>query len=142
MASELNALASTTSMDLYKRLIRPNITQENLLGATRGFTVVWALLAMLFAMLASFAENLIQFVNIVGSLFYGTILGIFVTAFYFRRIGGTAVFIAAIISECIVLYCHLATDVAYLLYNFIGCTGVIVISAVLQPLLPAKPLQK
>lgn len=142
MASELNALASTTSIDLYKRLMRPNITQGNLLGATRGFTVVWALLAMLFAMLASFAENLIQFVNIVGSLFYGTILGIFLTAFYLRRIGGTAVFIAAIISEFIVLYCHLATDIAYLLYNFIGCAGVIAISAVLQPLLPAKALQK
>lgn len=142
MASELNALASTTSIDLYKRLIRPNVAPENLLGATRGFTVVWALLAMLFAMLASFAENLIQFVNIVGSLFYGTILGIFLTAFYFRRIGGTAVFVAAIFSEFIVLYCHFFTDTAYLLYNFIGCAGVIVISAVMQLLLPRQSSQK
>jgi solute:Na+ symporter, SSS family len=142
MASELNALASTSSIDLYKRLVRPDVSPEKLLGATRSFTVFWALLAMLFAMLASFAENLIQFVNIVGSLFYGTILGIFLTAFYLRRIGGTAVFWAAIVSEGIVLYCHQATDIAYLLFNFIGCAGVISISSVLQLFMPKQPLQK
>jgi solute:Na+ symporter, SSS family len=142
MASELNALASTTSIDLYKRLVRPLVTQESLLLATRGFTVVWALLAMLFAMLATFAENLIQFVNIVGSLFYGTILGIFLAAFYIRRIGGTAVFWAAIIAEVIVLCCHWFADIAYLLYNIIGCAGVIVISFVLQLFMPVQPLRK
>jgi solute:Na+ symporter, SSS family len=141
MASELNALASTTSIDLYKRLIRPQVRPENLLTATRGFTVMWAMLAMLFAMLATFAENLIQFVNIVGSLFYGTILGIFLTAFYIRRIGGTAVFWAAIVAEGIVLYCHWFADIAYLLYNFIGCAGVIIISFVLQMFMPRRPLR-
>jgi Na+/proline symporter len=138
MAGELNALASTTSVDLYKRSFRPNAEPENLLKASRWFTVLWALLAMVFAMLASFAENLIQFVNIVGSIFYGTILGIFLTAFYIKRIGGTAVFWAAIASELIVLYCFLYTDIAFLLYNIIGCSTVVFISALLQLLLPRR----
>ena len=77
MAGELNALASTTSVDIYKRSFKPQASNAHYLMASRVFTILWALLAMVFAMLASFAENLIQFVNIVGSLFYGTILGIF-----------------------------------------------------------------
>jgi solute:Na+ symporter, SSS family len=132
MASELNALASTTSVDIYKRSIRKDATQEHFLKASRWFTIAWAVLAMLFAMLASFAENLIQFVNIVGSLFYGTILGIFLTAFYIKRVRGTAVFFAALVSEVIVFYLHFYGDVAYLLYNIIGCISVIVLSLVLE----------
>jgi hypothetical protein len=93
---------------------------------------------MVFAMLASFAENLIQFVNIVGSLYYGTLLGIFLVAFYIRRIGGTAVFWAAIVSEGIVVYCYYYTEVAFLLYNVIGCVGVILISFLLQAFLPKQ----
>lgn len=128
MASELSALASTTSVDIYKRSVKPNADPIHFLKASRYFTVLWALLAMTFAMLASFAENLIQFVNIVGSLFYGTILGIFLTAFYIKRVSGTPVFIAALFSEAIVFYCHFFTDVAYLLYNIIGCFAVILLS--------------
>jgi hypothetical protein len=79
------------------------------------FTVLWALLAMVFAMLASFAENLIQFVNIVGSLFYGTLLGIFLTAFYVRHVGGTAIFCAALMGQTIIFYCYAFTDIAFLL---------------------------
>jgi hypothetical protein len=97
---------------------------------------------MVFALLATFAENLIQFVNIVGSLFYGTILGIFLTAFYVKRVHGTAVFWAAIISELIVLYCFKFTSVAFLLYNIIGCISVILISIFLEALLPNRLEQK
>lgn len=132
MAGELNALASTTSVDIYKRSINKSADPLHYLKASRWFTVGWALLAMIFAMLASFAENLIQFVNIVGSLYYGTLLGIFLVAFYMRRIGGTAVFWAAILSECIVVYCYRYTDIAFLLYNVIGCGAVIGISFLLQ----------
>lgn len=92
MAGELNALSSTTTVDIYKRSIKENGSPKHYLNASRWFTVAWALLAMVFAMLATFAENLIQFVNIVGSLFYGTILGIFLTAFYVKYVKGTAVF--------------------------------------------------
>lgn len=138
MASELNALASTTSVDLYKRMFNPDAPSAGLLKASRIFTVGWAVLAMVFAMMASFAENLIQFVNIVGSLFYGTILGIFLTAFYIRYVKGTAVFLAGIISELIILYCYYFTDIAFLHYNIIGCVNVIVVSIVLQTIMPSK----
>jgi hypothetical protein len=99
---------------------------------------MWALFAILFAVLASFAENLIQFVNIVGSIFYGTILGIFLVAFYIKYIKGTAVFIAALIAETTVLYCYFFTDLAFLLYNLIGCLVVVVVSSILQSILGTK----
>lgn len=130
MAGELNALASTTSVDVYKRSVRKEAPPEHYLKMSRLFTVGWALIAMVFAMLASFAENLIQFVNIVGSLFYGTILGIFLTAFYLKRVGGSAVFWAALISEGVVLYCYFATDIAFLLFNIIGCLCVMGLSLI------------
>ena len=138
MASELNALAATTCMDIYKRSINGKAPPIHYVKASRWFTVGWALLAMVFAMLATFAENLIQFVNIVGSLFYGTILGIFLTAFYIKRVQGTAVFWAAILAEGIVLYCYTSTDIAFLLFNIIGCSVVIIFSLVLQTMLPQK----
>lgn len=138
MAGELNALASTTTVDLYKRLLNRDASPKQLLLSSRLFTVGWALAAMVFATLASFAENLIQFVNIVGSLFYGTILGIFLVAFYFRRVNGTAVFIGAIVSECIVFYCYTFTSIAFLLYNIIGCVAVISIGSLVQLLIPRR----
>jgi SSS family solute:Na+ symporter len=132
MAGELSALSSTTAVDIYRRSINTNASPEHYLKASRGFTVMWALLAMVFAMLASFAENLIQFVNIIGSLFYGTILGIFLCAFYIKRVGGTAVFWAAIIAEGVVFYCYFFTNLAFLLYNIIGCIVVMFMAGLIQ----------
>lgn len=132
MAGELSALSSTTAVDIYRRSIHKNASPEHYLKASRSLTIMWALLAMVFAMLASFAENLIQFVNIIGSLFYGTILGIFLCAFYVKRVGGTAVFWAAIIAEGVVFYCYFFTDLAFLLYNIIGCLVVIFIAILIQ----------
>jgi solute:Na+ symporter, SSS family len=139
MAGELNALASTTCIDLYKRTIKPDAQPGHYVNATRIFTVLWAMLAMVFAVLANFAENLIQFVNIVGSLFYGTILGIFLTAFFIKRVGGTAVFVAAILSEALICYCYFFTDIAFLLYNLIGCATVVLFASGIQFFLPAQP---
>lgn len=139
MAGELSALSSTTAVDIYRRSINKNASPEHYLKASRSFTIMWALLAMGFAMLASFAENLIQFVNIMGSLFYGTILGIFLCAFYIKRVGGTSVFWAAIIAEGVVFYCYKFTDIAFLLYNIIGCTIVILVALVIQSMLPSQP---
>lgn len=136
MAGELNALASTTCMDIYMRSINKKAEPKHYVRASKWFTVSWAIMAMVFAMLASFAENLIQFVNIVGSLFYGTILGIFLTAFYVKRVHGTAVFWAALVAEGVVLYCYAFTDVAYLLYNIIGCMTVIILALIIQQILP------
>jgi len=138
MASELNALASTTTVDLYKRSREKEPSPEQCLRASRLFTIGWAILAIIFATLATFAENLIQFVNIIGSLFYGTILGIFLMAFYSKRVGGTAVFIAALLAEAIVLYCYFATNIAFLLYNIIGCAIVVVVANIIQGMLPDK----
>lgn len=138
MAGELNALSSTTTVDIYKRSIKQEAEPLHYVRASQWFTVGWAMLAMVFAMLATFAENLIQFVNIVGSLFYGTILGIFLTAFYFKQVKGTAVFIAAIFAEILVFYCFYFTDIAFLLYNIIGCIVVIVGASLIQVFLP-KP---
>ena len=132
MAGELNALASTTSVDIYKRSFKTEGSNSHYLLMSRIFTVIWALIGMAFAMLASFAENLIQFVNIVGSLFYGTMLGIFLTAFYVRYVKGTAVFWAALMAEAIVLYCYFFTSIAYLLFNIIGCVAVVLLAVLLQ----------
>jgi SSS family solute:Na+ symporter len=93
---------------------------------------------MVFAMLASFSENLIQFVNIVGSLFYGTILGIFLCAFYIKRVSSNAVFIAGIVSEIVIFYLYFfeRETVAFLLYNIIGVAVVVLGSLLLQVILP------
>ncbi|MFY0690160.1 MAG: sodium:solute symporter [Cyclobacteriaceae bacterium] len=136
-SSELNALASTTSVDFYKRLFRTEGTDAHYLLASKGFTFLWGVLAIFFAFLAKNSENLIEAVNIIGSLFYGTILGIFLVAFFFKRVGGTAVFIAALVAECVVIGCHFATTagyfkLAYLWYNAIGVVLTIVIALILN----------
>ena len=131
-SSELNALASTTTIDIYKRSFAKKRSDKHYLDVSRLLTLLWGILAILFATFASKAETLIEYVNIVGSLFYGTILGIFLSAFYFKKIGGNAVFWAAIISESTVIFLFVFTDVAYLLFNIIGCVLVIFIGLMIQ----------
>jgi Na+/proline symporter len=134
MASELSALASTTTIDVYKRIVKADAVSSSYLVSSKWFTVLWALLAMGFAMLANFAENLIQFVNIVGSLFYGTILGIFLVAFYIKSVKSNAVFWAALMAESVVLGCYFYfyQEIAFLYYNIIGCGVVVVLSVIFQ----------
>ena len=134
MAGELNALSSTTTVDIFKRSIKKEGSDRFYLNASRLFTIMWALLAMVFAMLANQAENLIQFVNIVGSLFYGTILGIFLVAFYLKSVKSNAVFVAAIIGEATVLACYFFfyEEIAFLYYNIIGCVVVVVFAWLLS----------
>ncbi len=125
-ASELNALASTTTVDIYKRSINKNGNDLHYVKSSKLFTAGWAVIAMLFASIANQAENLIQFVNIIGSLFYGTILGIFLSAFYIKYLKSNAASFAAIIAEFVILYCYFFTEIAFLLYNIIGnnrCEG-------------------
>jgi SSS family solute:Na+ symporter len=144
MASELNALASTTTVDIYKRSFKPEATPIHYLKASRFFTIMWALIAMVFAMLANMAENLIQFVNIVGSLFYGTILGIFLVAFYMKPVRGTSVFIAAVIGELAVLVCYFFfyDEIAFLYYNIIGCVLVVVVAWIAHLFDKGKDIKK
>ncbi|GGG24935.1 sodium:solute symporter [Pontibacter amylolyticus] len=131
-ASELNALASTTVVDIYKRSVKKEKDNFHYLRASRVFTAAWGALAIIFATYASLLDNLIQAVNIIGSIFYGTILGIFLVAFYVRYIKGHAVFIAALMAEAVVLYCHFYTDIAFLWFNVIGCVAVVVFGVIIQ----------
>lgn len=137
-SSELNALASTTTVDIYKRSLAKDKSPEHYLKASKLTTLVWGIFAILFATFASKAENLIQFVNIVGSIFYGTILGIFLLGFYFKSIKGASAFWAALVAQVVVLYLYFFTDIAFLLYNIIGCVLVIVLAYVFQLLRPSR----
>ena len=135
-ASELNALASTTTVDIYKRSIFPNGDDMHYVKSSKLFTAGWILFAMFFAGIANQAENLIQFVNIVGSLFYGTLLGIFLSAFYIKYIKSNAVFAAGILAEMVILYLYFfkREEVAFLLYNIIGCVAVVIFGILYQTL--------
>jgi len=136
VASELSALASTTVVDFYRRSLRKNATDAHYVRAAKFFTAGWGTLAVLFAAFASLLDNLIQAVNILGSLFYGTVLGIFLVAFSARRVRGTAVFLAAIATEAMVVGVFLGTNVSFLWYNVIGCVGVVLVSGVLEVAMP------
>ena len=114
---------------------------EKYVYATKIFTVMWGLVAIAFASFGTLFENLIQFVNIIGSVFYGTILGIFLVAFYFKRIRGNAIFFAAIISEIIIIAIFYADVVGYLWLNVIGCINTILLSIIFQSLMKSKDLQ-
>jgi SSS family solute:Na+ symporter len=146
-ASELNALSTTTTIDIYKRTISKNKTDKHYLKSSRLFTLLWGVIAILFATYASLFENLIQAVNMLGSLFYGTILGIFLVAFYLKKVGARAVFIAAIVTEGIVLWIHYLnfTETApsflkmgYLWYNLIGCLLVLILAFGIEKVWPKK----
>ncbi|MEZ4887789.1 MAG: sodium:solute symporter [Chitinophagales bacterium] len=138
-SSELNALATTTVIDLYRRSIKTDKSEAHYLAASKWFTVLWGMIALLFATTASLFDNLIEAVNIVGSLFYGAILGIFAVAFFFKSIGSKAVFYAALIGETIVLIIFTLNNlkyitIAYLWLNLIGCMLVIFFALLLQGL--------
>lgn len=119
-SAELNALATTTCIDMYKRNVRPGESDTHYLTASKWFTVLWGIIAIAFASVGTLFENLIQLVNIVGSVFYGTILGIFLIAFYFRRLNAAAVFPGAIAGQLLVLVVYFTVDIGYLWLNTVG----------------------
>jgi Na+(H+)/acetate symporter ActP len=137
-SAELNALASVTVVDIYRRIIRKNASERHYLRASRTATVFWGCYAIGFAQFANHLGSLIEAVNILGSLFYGTILGIFLIAFYFKRIGGNATFIAALVAEAGVLACFFFTEIPYLWFNVIGAVSLVVLAHILNPLWPAE----
>ncbi len=137
-SSEVNALASTTVIDLYKRNIKTEKSQEHYVFASKGFTIIWGAVVISFAIFASLFDNLIQAVNILGSLFYGTILGIFLSAFYLKRVGSTAVFLAAIIAEAAVITMFFSMEIGFLWFNLIGCGLVMIMSSLFSIFLPRK----
>ena len=120
-ASELNALGSTTTVDFYRHVFRPGADDVHSLAASKWFTALWGMVAISFALFANLVENLIEAVNILGSIFYGVVLGVFLVAFFFKFVKGTAVFWAALIAQALVIFLFFRLEISYLWYNFIGC---------------------
>jgi len=131
-ASALNSLASTTVIDIYKRVINSDASDKTYLNASRLATVFWGLVCIGMALYAAKLGNLLEAVNKLGSFIYGTILGVFIVAFYLKKIKGTAVFIAAIISEIIICVMGFYEVIAYLWLNAIGCFLVIIIAMLIS----------
>lgn len=140
-SSEINALAGTFAVDIYKRLLKKEAPEKHYVFASRMFTLLFGALAITFAMVASLFDNLIEAVNIIGSLFYGTILGIFLTALLLKNVKGKAVFLAAVLTQLFIFYTDFSirynwnfpvVKMSYLWYNVLACFLVMVISLILQ----------
>jgi Na+/proline symporter len=131
-ASGLTALASTTAIDIYKRNLKEEKSDKHYVNATRVFTVFWGIVAILFACIGTLFENLIQLVNIIGSIFYGTVLGIFLVGFYIKYIRAKAIFWGAIITQLLIFYIFYLDIVSFLWLNFIGALLTIIIAMLLQ----------
>lgn len=142
-AGELNALASTTTIDYYKKFWSKSEDDKKDLRVSKLLTVGWGIMAIVISLTAGLFENLIQLVNILGSLFYGTILGVFLLAFFIKRVGASAAFISAIFGQVFVLTLHVLTvydyiELSYLLYNIIGSIVVILMGLLIQTLFYKK----
>ena len=150
-ASGLNALASTTAIDIYKRNLKEEKSERHYVNATKFFTLFWGIVAILFASIGTLFENLIQLVNIVGSIFYGTVLGIFMVGFYVKRVQAKAIFYSAAISQITIFIIYYYAififesgeeKLGYLWLNFIGALLTIVLSVLLQVTLFKKKKQE
>jgi len=127
----LNALGSTTSVDFY-RVFRPGKSDHHYVVATRWLTLGWGMVTIAVASFCSLVENLIEAGNILASVFYGSILGLFLVAFFLRNVRGSAVFFAAVLAQTMVLLLFCTTNIGYLWYNLIGCAAVFVFAWILQ----------
>ncbi|GAA4028673.1 hypothetical protein GCM10022386_10410 [Flavobacterium cheonhonense] len=146
-ASGLTALASTTAIDIYKRNIKTEKSEKHFVNATKYFTLLWGVIAILFACVGTLFENLIQLVNIVGSIFYGTVLGVFLVGFYIKYVKANAIFYGAVISQTTIFFIYYYAihiyptgqeKLGYLWLNFIGASLTIVLSLMLQTLSRSK----
>jgi Na+/proline symporter len=142
-ASELSALGSTTTIDLYRRM-RPAraaaASERRDLLISKGFTALWGCIAVAFACFASLLDNLIEAVNILGSIFYGTVLGIFLVAFFIKKVTATPVLVAALIAQAVVLALFFASDIGFLWFNVIGSGIVVSLAIAFQGLLGPRPV--
>ncbi|SCX91354.1 sodium:solute symporter [Flavobacterium caeni] len=146
-ASGINALASTTAIDIYKRNVKGHKNERHFVNATKFFTLMWGVIAILFACVGTLFENLIQLVNIIGSIFYGTVLGIFLVGFYIKYVKANAMFWGAAVSQSVVLYIYYffihiqpkgEEKLGYLWLNFIGAMLAIVLSVMAQTFVKSK----
>jgi len=141
-AAELNALASTSTVDFYRAYVNPDASGPACVTASKWFTVFWGLVALGFALFATLQDNLIQAINIVGSIFYGVILALFLVGFFLKRVGGTAVFWSALVAQCLVFVLHFYFKISYLWYTPIGCCACVALSVALQTVLGANQTAK
>ena len=141
-SGELSALATTTVVDIYQRHIRRDASERRVMLVSRLAMAGWGLYGIFFAQFASRLGSLVEAVNILGSLFYGTMLGIFLLAFYVKRVGGTATFAAAFVGEAVVLSFFAFTDISWLWYNVIGCAAVLCAAVTIQVLMPRPQSSK
>ncbi len=137
-ASELNALASTSIVDMYKRLINKHAPEQHYVKASKVATLLWGGMIILVAMFANRMGSLIEAVNILGSLFYGTILGVFLVAFFLKKVGGVAVFYAAVITEALVITCFIGDVMAFLWLNMFGCLTLMLLAWLIQQVIDMK----
>lgn len=140
IAAALNALSSATLIDFHKQYIKSDTTEQEEFSLSRMYTLFWGIFCIIFAQFATNLGSLIEAVNILGSWFYGVMLGIFLVAFYLKWVGGNAVFIAAILGELLVLAMYAFTDIGWLWLNVIGALAVVVLSIVLEAGLKKKVL--
>lgn len=138
-AAELAALGTTTTIDFWRHF-RPLAAADEArnMRVARRFTALWGIFAVAFALFVGFAENLIEAINILGSIFYGVLLGLFLVAFFLRHVGGSAVFVAAVAAQTLVIVMYFSLNIGYLWYNLIGCVACIVLSVALQAVLPRR----
>ncbi|MEO0603511.1 MAG: sodium:solute symporter [Myxococcota bacterium] len=127
-ASELNALGATSVVDLYRRLFDAEASDRRTVALSKGFTVVWGLVAIAFATFASLVDNLIEAVNIIGSLFYGVSLGLFLVGFFLRRVTANPTFVAGLLAQAAVLVLYFTTEIGFLWFNLIGCVLVVLLA--------------
>ncbi len=140
-SGEVNSLATVTVIDIYKRHIRRTAPDRHYLLISRLATVFWGLYAVMFAQYARNLGSLIEAVNMVGSLFYGTLLGVFTLAFFFRRVGGTAAFTGMLVGEIAILSAAKFTGISFLWYNVIGAVVVVAVGNVLAFWTAPKAIQ-
>jgi SSS family transporter len=137
IASELQALGTTSTIDFHRRLSKKPIDDQKTVRISMAYTIVWGAFAIGFATFASLLDNLIQAVNILGSLFYGTVLGLFLTAFFLKKVTATPALLAAILAETLVVTLFFATSIGFLWFNVIGCGAVCGLALLFQAVIPA-----
>jgi len=137
-SSEISALGATTALDLYKRNVKTKKSDKHYVNATKWFTVGWGIMAILVATIANLFDNLIQLVNIIGSIFYGNVLGIFLLAFFIKFVKGNAVFLAAIITQVLIIFVYYLDVLPYLWLNLLGCALVMLLALGFESMTPKK----
>ena len=138
-SGELSSLATVSVIDIYKRHFKKEGSDRHYLTISRISMALWGIYGIAFAQYASRLGSLVEAVNILGSLFYGTLLGVFLLAFYFKWVGGTATFVATFVGEAVVLYCFKFTEIAWLWYNVVGCGVLVIVALLLNPFLKSHP---